>query len=357
MKPIIKEKGMEENMQIKKIEAIFNKTVASSDIYESCVYIENTSGDFSWSKGHGGRDIDSPMILTSVSKLFTTTCILVLKEQGLLSLNDKLIKYFDSETLDGLHIYKNIDYSKDLTVANLLFQTSGFPDIYEVGKNNLHKQAVENDFYISFDEYVKITKQQNKLFAPSTPNKSHYSDMNFEMLGEIIEKVANMTLHDAFKKFVFKPLKLEKTYMPENKTDFLPNIYYKNKVLYRPKLIASLKACGGCISTSREIMIFIKAFFGGKLFDKSVFKDLSTFNYVQYAPLISQYGGGFMKLKLDGIATLFMGKGELLGHIGMTGAFAFYYPQKDLFFVGDVNQFARPALTIKLPIKLAMAMK
>lgn len=52
-----------------------------------------------------------------------------------------------------------------------------------------------------------------------------------------------------------------------------------------------------------------------------------------------------------------MGKGELIGHTGSTGSFAFYYPLKDLFIVGDVNQMANPALPIRLIIKLAMMIK
>lgn len=64
-----------------------------------------------------------------------------------------------------------------------------------------------------------------------------------------------------------------------------------------------------------------------------------------------QYGGGYMRISLNGLLTLFMGKGELVCH---TGSFAFYYPDKDLFLVGDVNQLANPALPIRLVMRLAM---
>lgn len=344
-------------MNVTKFETIFDKTVAAPIIHECCIFIENTRGDFSWRKGYGGRDIDSPMIMTSVTKLFTTTCILVLKEQGLLSLNDKLTKYFSCDVLEGLHTYKNVDYSKELTISNLLFQTTGFPDIYEVGEESLNKQLIKNDIYVSFDEYIQIAKENKKRFSPNSPNKAHYSDLNFEMLGKIIEEVTDMSLSNVYKKFIFEPLKLEKTYLPTEEMDFIPKCYYKNMDLYRPKLIRSIPASGGCISTLREVMTYIKAFFGGKFFDKDFLKDLSTFKYIQYAPGITQYGGGFMKLKIDGFSTFFRGKGELLGHIGMSGAFAFYYPDKDLYFVGDVNQLAKPGLTVILPLKLAMASK
>ena len=52
-----------------------------------------------------------------------------------------------------------------------------------------------------------------------------------------------------------------------------------------------------------------------------------------------------------------MGKGELVGHSGSTGSFAFYFPDKDLFLVGDVNQLANPALPIRLAMRLAISVK
>lgn len=63
-----------------------------------------------------------------------------------------------------------------------------------------------------------------------------------------------------------------------------------------------------------------------------------------------------MCIPLGGLGNLFMGKGELVGHGGSTGSFAFYYPEKDVFFVGDVNQMAKP-IGIRLAMQLAMALK
>lgn len=40
-----------------------------------------------------------------------------------------------------------------------------------------------------------------------------------------------------------------------------------------------------------------------------------------------------------------------------TGSFAFYYPVKDLFMVGDLNQMGNAALPIRLSMKLAMMTK
>ncbi|MNC77923.1 hypothetical protein D3C75_1300130 [compost metagenome] len=64
-----------------------------------------------------------------------------------------------------------------------------------------------------------------------------------------------------------------------------------------------------------------------------------------------------MRIPLNGISSFFMGKGELIGHTGSTGSFAFYYPDKDLYLVGDVNQLASPAMPVRMAMQVAMSIK
>lgn len=343
------------NKQIfyEKLNNLFNITTKSSMIHECTMHIESKEGDFIWSKEYGGRTLDSIMNIASITKLFTTTCIINLMEQGKLSLNDKLSKYFGQEILGGIHIYKGKDYSDELTVGNLLFQNTGFPDVYAAENNNLNKKMQHEDFEVSFEEYVRIAKDNKKKFAPGTSGKAHYSDLNFEMLGKIIEQLEESSLHDAFKKYTFSPLGLQNTYLVESETDYCADMYYKNKALHLPNLWRSLPGSGGCMSTSKEIMIFLKAFFGGELFDKKIFEQLKKPAMIQYAPPLGQYCGGFVRLNISGIASFYQIKGELIGHMGGSGTFAYYYPEKNLYLVGDVNQFAKQGLIFTLPLNIA----
>lgn len=336
-----------------KLEELFHKSSNSSLIYETTMHVEDGSGDFSWSKGYGGRTVDSIMNLASITKLFTTSCVVNLLQQGKLSLEDKLDQFFGADILDGLHSYRGKDYSHEITVGNLLFQNSGFPDVFAKGKDNLNKRMIREDLKLTLEDYVKIAKENKKKFAPGTPGKAHYSDLNFELLGKIIEQIEGSSLHDAFKKYVFLPLQLKHTYLPEKDSDYSAKIYFKKEALDRSNLWRSIPACGGCMSTSVEVMIFLKAFFKGQLFDKSIFKQLRKFAMIQYCPPLGQYGGGFVRLNISGIASMYRCKGELIGHMGGSGSYAYYYPEKDLFFVGDVNQFAKPGEVFILPLKLA----
>ncbi|MCM3784193.1 beta-lactamase family protein [Neobacillus mesonae] len=338
-----------------KYEKIFSRVVKSKHIHEAVLFIEDTNGNFSYKNEYGGKSIAAPLLMASITKLFTTTCILILREQGRLSLDDNVTSFLDNRTLSELHMYKGQDYTAELTIANLLFQTSGLPDVFEEGKNNLRKRVLSEDFDIYFNELITLTKELKPYFAPNTLKRSHYSDINFDILGQIIETLTDFRLEDVYKSLIFEPLGLEKTYLPRDENDFIPITYYKENVLFRPNYIKSCRASGGAISTAHDMMLFMKAFFGGDLFNKEVFQQLGKYNNLQLSFYPIQYGGGYMRIPLGGLSMLFMGKGALIGHSGSTGSFAFYHPDKELFFVGDVNQCANPAVAIRLVVRLAIS--
>ncbi|MDD4494689.1 MAG: serine hydrolase [Eubacteriales bacterium] len=338
----------------RKIDKIFNKAIISNKIEEAVLFVQNTNGSYSYSNGYGGLDIDSPLLMASITKLFTTACILALQEQGKLSLDDKISKYFDNDILDGLHNYKGNDYSYELTLFDLLFQTSGLPDVYEEGKNSFKDRVIKEDFRYSFSDIVETTKKLCPHFKPRSIKRAYYADINFDMLGEILERIMNQPLNIIYQRFIFEPLKLQGTYLPESINDRVPNIYYKHKAIQRPQFIMSSGASGGCVSTAREIITFLKAFFDGEMFDISIFDKLSSYNKLQASMGPICYGSGYMRIPLGGLATLFMGKGELKGHSGSTGSFAFYYPVKDLFIAGNLNQMGNPALPIRLSMRIVI---
>jgi len=344
---------MEPNLP-RKLEKIFNKCIVSNQINEAVLFVQNTSGDFSYSKGYGGQDIDSPLLMASITKLLTTTCIFVLQEQGKLLLNDKIKSYLDHSVLDGLHVYQNQQYSFDLTVADLLFQISGLPDVYEEGSNSMKNRVMKEDFSYTFYETIEMTKKLSPHFKPRASKKAYYSDINFDLLGKIIETITAKPLNELYRQLIFDPLGLKNTYLPKSETDLVPAIYSKNKPISRPLFVTSSGASGGCISTARELMIFSKSFFSGRLFNSAIFDQLSSYNMLQSSMRPICYGSGYMRIPLNGLISAFLAKGELIGHSGSTGSFAFFYPDKDVFMTGNLNQMDDPALPVKLSMRIAM---
>jgi CubicO group peptidase (beta-lactamase class C family) len=337
-----------------RFEKVFDQTVASRMIHECICCVENAEGDFSWEKGYGEKNLDTPFLMASITKLFTTTCIIKLIEEGKLSLEDKISKYLDANLLKEIHVLKGRDYSFEITIQHLLFQTSGLPDFYLGGEMPFFKKVIQQDFSYTFEEIINITKKQKPIFPPNTQGKAYYCDLNFDLLGKIIEIITGLNLQAAYSHYIFTALNLKNTYLAMKDEDYIPVVYYKHEQLKRDLFIKSCGASGGAVTTVHELMIFIKAFWLGKLFNKRIFERLSSFNRLQLSFYPICYAGGYMRIEAG---YPFMPKIELLGHSGSTGSFAFYSPQQNLFFVGDVNQIANPALPIRLVMKLAMAQK
>lgn len=340
-------------MKTKSYGDLFDEYIQSKKIYESVVLIEKGNGKTVFSKAYGEKDIDSPIIAASITKMFTATCIFILIQQGYMTLNDNLLNFYEPAYLSGLHFYRGKDFSYDLKVSDLLYQTSGLADIYEEGKNSIKKQVIISDTFITFDKNIALTKEQDAHFPPNYKNHAHYADINYNILGDIIEKVTKCSLEKVFEEYIFSKINMTKTYLPVSEKEYIPMVYYGDKQLYRPQFIMCSKASGGCITTTRDLMTFIQAFFHGELFDKKIL-DSKFYRKLQLSMFPIYYGSGYMRIKMGGFSTSFLGQGDLIGHSGSTGSFAFYYPSKELFFVGDFNQMKYPTLPIRFVMQLAM---
>lgn len=346
--------------QKQKFQQLFENVTKKKYIHEAVLLVENADGDVSYRFGYGGKDVDTPFIMASITKMFTTSCIFILAEKGKLSLDDKISTILEKEIVQNLHVYKGQDYSDRLAISHLLCHTSGLRDVFEEGNTKSRVQAInDGGLFLDFHELIVKTKEIKPHFAPGMGKRAHYANINFGILGEIIERVADAPLKDVFKRFIFDPLGLEQTYLPTDEHDVIPNLYYKDTVMHRPEFtkVGTVGASGGCISTARDLMVFIKAFFQGKLFSEAILREHQVSNRLQLPMTPIRYGAGYMRIPLSGLSTFFMGQGELVGHSGSTGSLAFYYPNQEMFFVGDVNQTMSPAIPVRLAMQLAMSMR
>ena len=106
---------------------------------------------------------------------------------------------------------------------------------------------------------------------------------------------------------------------------------------------------GGLVSTSANMLIFIEAFFTGKLFPKEYINDLQEWNKI-FFPMKS--GIGIHLFKLPWFFNPTGAVPNFFGHSGLSGALAFYSPKENIFVVGTVNQVAYPDISFKIMINL-----
>lgn len=125
----------------------------------------------------------------SVTKQFTAVAILMLMEQGKLSLSDEITKYLPDYPVHGHKI----------TVEQLLTHTSGIKSY--TGMPTFVQQMRKD---LSLNELIDSFKNQPMDFAPD--EKWNYNNSAFVMLGAVIEKASGMKYADFVEQQIFAPL-------------------------------------------------------------------------------------------------------------------------------------------------------
>lgn len=339
------------------LQQILNKTVDQKKVFGSTFALKKDS--FSWEGASGNIGLNQAYFIASTTKLFTSAIILKFHSQKILDLDDKISKYLDSTILKGLHVYKGKEYSYELTIKQLMAHTSGLPDYFQdKGPNgiSLEQELKEGkDQFWSFEEVLVRTKNMKPLFAPGTKGKAHYSDVNFQLLGKIIELVSGKLFAENCEEHILKPLRLTNTYLYLDPSDSKPKaLYYKSTPLLIPKAMCSFGADGGMVSTNQDMLTFIEAFFTGKIFPKEYLSWMQEWNKI-FFPM--QSGIGLHLFKLPWIFNPTGSVPNFIGHSGLSGALAYYSAKDNLYVVGTVNQIAHPDLSFKTMIKLVIQLK
>jgi CubicO group peptidase (beta-lactamase class C family) len=338
----------------KALQTILDKTVDGIKFFGTSFAIKKDA--FVWNGASGNLSIDQPYFIASTTKLYTTALILKLRADRKLNLDDKICNYIDKPILTGLHSYKGKDYSEELTVKHLLSHTSGLPDYFQGevtrGKSLENELKEGKDQFWSFEQAIERTKKMAPLFAPGTRGKANYSDANFQLLGKIIEHITHKSYAENCREFIIQPLGLTTTFLYQDATDKTPKtLFYKSKELNIPRAMTSFGADGGIVSTSTDMLIFIEAFFTGKLFPKAYINELQEWNKI-FFPMKS--GIGIHLFKLPWIFNPTGAVPSFIGHSGLSGALAYYSPKENIFVVGTVNQVAHPDISFKTMIKLTL---
>lgn len=240
-------------------DGIVNKIVTNNSVFGAILCVENEDRSISWKGAKGNLKDDNYYFIASVTKMIISALILHLREKKKLGLDDPIVNYFPEGKLDGIHLYKGTDYTKEITIKHLLSNTSGIPDYFSYKKPDGTKVDAElfggKDEFWSLYMVIEAAKKMKPKFRPGQNGKVAYSDTNFRLLGAIIEKVPGMQLRDVYQKYIFSPAGMEKSYAYQDITDDKPAaMYYKKSQVQAPRFISSCTADGGVVSTAEQMM-------------------------------------------------------------------------------------------------------
>ena len=214
-------------------------------------------------KGYGSANLEQHVPVSnnsvfrvgSVTKQFTAAALLLLAEEGKLSLQDKLSKY-----------YPNFPRAADITLDEMLHHTSG---IYNY--TAAPSFAVDGMVHRSTDEMVeyigKLPKTQD--FEPGTDWS--YSNSAYFILGGVVEKASGETLAKVLQTRLFTPLGMthsalddETEIVAERATGYSGSA--PGKFTNAPFISMSIPGGAGSIrSTAGDLAKWNAALYGGKI--------------------------------------------------------------------------------------------
>ena len=179
--------------------------------------------------------------IASITKQFTATAILMLEEEGKLSVTDDITKYIDFPS-------KN-----KITIHMLLNHTSGLNDLSMMD-------------YISFAcgrrefiplQFMERFKQEAAIYKPG--EKWAYNNAAYFILGYIIEKVSGLKYEDFIQNRIFDPLQMNNSYCQVgNMRKLIRNRAYGydvDQTTYNAEFLYMFQAySAGCILSTVEDM-------------------------------------------------------------------------------------------------------
>ncbi len=341
-----------------RLQGVVDKAATDRDLAGIVVRVDRPQDGFSWTGSHGNLDSHTHFFIASTTKLYTTALVLKLAERGALSLEDRLVDRVDPGLVEGIHKLKGRDYTGEITIRHLLSQTSGLPDYFE-GKRSDGSRLVDDikagvDQSWELEDLLEIARGMGGRFAPGEGRKALYSDTNFQLLGRVIEEASGVTYAEALANDILTPLGLTSTYLYADPADDRPvNLRVGREERSVPKAMASFGPDGGIVSRVDHVMVFLRAFFEGGLFAAETIESLETFRRIFY-PL--EYGVGISRFRMPKILSPFGPPPELIGHSGLSGAFAFLSPRQGVYLAGTVNNIAKPGRSFRLMLRLIQAL-
>jgi CubicO group peptidase (beta-lactamase class C family) len=261
--------------------------------------------------------------LASVSKAFTAVGTLLLVQDGKLSLDDKLSKFFPEGEKSG--------WDK-ITLRHLLQHTSGLPDYLE------SLQDIGKEWTTA--EIVESISGKPLEFEPGT--KFAYSNSGYAMLGFIIEKASGTDIGNFMRDRVWRPFGLNRTHLNNSLAvieDLADGYERSGSQLVRQAFTSqafSKTGDGHVVSTTGDLYRWYKALFAGKILKKPMLDEMVAMSKASYVKAEGQeqwYGMGIFHIEKDG-KTLITHSG---GWMGTTTIFL-YWPQQDDFIAIFTNR-------------------
>jgi D-alanyl-D-alanine carboxypeptidase len=184
-----------------RIDAAVSQILSSTKVPSASIAVVK-DGRIAYLQAYGQARLSPPMEATpqmqysvgSISKQFTAAAVLLLAQDGKLTLDDPVSKYLPDLTR-----------ASEVTIRMLLSHTSGYQDFWP-------EDYVMTSMMVptTAQHILDVWAKRSLDFDPGT--QWQYSNTNYVIAGRIVEQVSGMPLIDLLKKRVFLPLGMDNVY-------------------------------------------------------------------------------------------------------------------------------------------------
>jgi CubicO group peptidase (beta-lactamase class C family) len=201
-----------------KVDALFQKM--DTTISPGCALSVIRDHKIIYERGYGMADLDHNIPITpttvfhvaSMSKQFTATSILLLAQEGKLSLDDPVRKY----------IPELADFGTPITIRELLHHTSGLRDQWDL--LDLSGWRYSQDLITDADVLYVVSHQRDINFTPNT--RYLYSNTGYTLLAQIVARVSGQSLRSFTTARIFAPLSMTSTHFRDDFDEIVKNVAY-----------------------------------------------------------------------------------------------------------------------------------
>src|SRR6201981_283529 len=260
------------------------------------------NGSFVYKKSFGYASLELGVPLTpqsvfyvgSVSKQFTAASVVLAAEQDYLSLNDDVRKY----------IPELPDYGYPVTLRQMLHQTSGFRDFFDLIALSGGNPA---EIGSAADILKVIVRQKGLNNVPGA--EWNYSNSNYFLLAEVVQRATKKSLARFAAENIFQPLGMKHTLFFDDNTLVVPN----RVAAYDPgkdgtfvvdwSTSYNLVGGGGLMSTIEDLLLWDQHLFANRLGKGTLVQQLENHGVLNNGNQIN-YAMGLMLGEYRGLPTV-----------------------------------------------------
>lgn len=303
------------------IDAICRKQISMRRAAGMVIHVQRGSAAFARGYGHENLETCSPTTpqtvfrIASLTKQFTAASILLLQQEGKLSLSNPVSRFLP-----------RFPKANAVTIRELLNHTCGI--------RNLTEGIVPGVDY-TLDQMIGIIGHQKPVYEFQPGTRWAYSNTGYALAGAIVEKLTGMAYWDFYRERLFKPLGLSSMAI-DRPTDIVPNrasgyAFSKNPIGFEnvPYLSWTIPGPAGALrATAGDLARWHRALFHGRVLNAESLKEMTRPARLKNGRLVStgragpafgphplqEYGLGFELTHTDGRARV--------GHYGAIPGFA-----------------------------------